>query len=144
MPCRVLIQLLLEYVQLPSQICFHLSLLPLPALATEPCGSLNTPCPSPPSSRSWPLPGPLFRTLFPGLVPYLFSSVQFSRSVVSDSLNRSTPGLPVYHQLPEFTQTHVHRVSDAIQPSHPLLSPFSSCPQSLPASESFPMSQLFT
>ena len=39
--------------------------------------------------------------------------------------------------------THVHRVSDAIQPSHPLV-PFSSCPQSLPASESFPMSQLFT
>ena len=38
-------------------------------------------------------------------------------------MNRSTPGLPVYHQLPEFTQTHVHRVSDAIQPSHPLSSP---------------------
>ena len=40
-----------------------------------------------------------------------------------DPMNRSTPGLPVYHQLPEFTQTHVHRVSDAIQPSHPLSSP---------------------
>ena len=55
-----------------------------------------------------------------------FSSVQFRRSVVSDSydpINRSTPGLPVHHQLPEFTQTHVHRVSDAIQPSHPLSSP---------------------
>ena len=38
-------------------------------------------------------------------------------------MNRSTPGLPVYHQLPEFTQTHVHQVGDAIQPSHPLLSP---------------------
>ena len=38
-------------------------------------------------------------------------------------MNRSTPGLPVYQQLPEFTQTHVHQVSDAIQPSHPLLSP---------------------
>ena len=38
-------------------------------------------------------------------------------------MNRSTPGLPVHHQLPEFTQTHGHRVSDAIQPSHPLLSP---------------------
>ena len=48
---------------------------------------------------------------------------QFSRSVVSDSLqpmNRSTPGLPVHHQLPESTQTHVHGVGDAIQPSHPL------------------------
>ena len=51
---------------------------------------------------------------------------QISRSVVSDSLppmNRSTPGLPVHHQLPEFTQTHVHWVGDAIQPSHPLSSP---------------------
>ena len=57
-------------------------------------------------------------------------------------MNHSTPGLPVHHQLPEFTQTHVHRVSDSIQPSHPVF-PFSSCPQSLPASESFPMSQLF-
>ena len=38
-------------------------------------------------------------------------------------MNHSTPGLPVHHQLPEFTQTHIHRVSDAIQPSHPLLSP---------------------
>ena len=55
-----------------------------------------------------------------------FSSVQFSRSVVSDSLhpmNCSMPGLPVHHQLPEFTQTHNHRVGDAIQPSHPLSSP---------------------
>ena len=41
-----------------------------------------------------------------------------------DPMNRSTPGLPVRHQLPEFTQTHIHRVSDAIQPSHPLLSLF--------------------
>ena len=39
-----------------------------------------------------------------------------------DPMNRSTPGLPVHHQLPEFTETHVHRVSDAIQPSHPLAS----------------------
>jgi len=43
-------------------------------------------------------------------------------------MNRSTPGLPVHHQLPEFTQTHVHRVSDAIQPSHPLSSPFPPAP----------------
>ena len=41
-----------------------------------------------------------------------------------DPMNHSTPGLPVHHQLPEFTQTHVHLVSDAIQPSHPLSSPF--------------------
>ena len=64
-------------------------------------------------------------------------------------MNRSTPGLPVHHQLLEFTQTHSHRVSDAIQPSHPLSSPslpafpFSSCLQSFPESGSFPMSQFF-
>ena len=47
-------------------------------------------------------------------------------------MNHSMPGLPVHHQLPEFTQTHVHRVSDAIQPSHPLLS--SSPPAPIPPS----------
>ena len=58
-------------------------------------------------------------------------------------MNRSMTGLPVHHQLLEFTQTHVHRVGDAIQPSHPLSSPSPPAP-SLPASGSFPMSQLFT
>ena len=58
----------------------------------------------------------------------IFSSVQFSSVTQScltlcDPMNRSMPGLPVHHQLPEFTQTHVHRVGDAIQPSHPLSSP---------------------
>ena len=72
-----------------------------------------------------------------------FSSVTQSCPTLCDPMNRSTPGLPVHHRLPGFTQTHVHRVCDAIQPSHPLVIPFSSCPQSLPASESFPMSQLF-
>ena len=79
---------------------------------------------------------------------FFFSSVQFSSIAQScptlcDPMNRSTPGLPVHHQLPEFTQTHVHRISDAIQPSHPLSSPSPPAPQSLPASESFPMSRLF-
>ena len=54
----------------------------------------------------------------------------------------STPGFSVLHQLLEFVQTHVHWISDAIQPSHPLLPPFP-CLQSFPASESFPMSRLF-
>ena len=51
--------------------------------------------------------------------------VQFSSivSVSCDPMDCSMPGLPVHHQLPEFTQTHVHWVGDAIQPSHPLLSP---------------------
>ena len=52
-----------------------------------------------------------------------FSSVAQSCLTLCDPMNHSMPGLPVYHQVPEFTQTHVHRVSDAIQPSHPLLSP---------------------
>ena len=58
----------------------------------------------------------------------MFSSVQFSSVTQScpslcNPMNRRTPGLPVHHQLPEFTQTHVHWVDDAIQPSHPLLAP---------------------
>ena len=52
------------------------------------------------------------------------------------------PGFPVYHQLPELAQTHVHQVSDAIQPSHPVV-PFSACLQSFPALGSFPLSQFF-
>ena len=52
-----------------------------------------------------------------------FNSVAQSCLTLCDPVNRSTPGLPVHHQLLEFTQTHVHGVSDAIQPSHPLLSP---------------------
>ena len=58
------------------------------------------------------------------------STVQFSHSVVSvcDPMNRSTPGLPVHNQLPESTQTHVYRVGDAIQPTHPLLSPSPTAP----------------
>ena len=50
-------------------------------------------------------------------------SVTQSCPTLCDPMNRSTPGLPVHHQILEFTQTHVHRVSDAIQPSHPLSSP---------------------
>ena len=58
-----------------------------------------------------------------------FSSVQLSSVAQScltlcDPMECSTPGLPVHHQLPEFTETHVHGVGDAIQPSHPLSSPF--------------------
>ena len=52
-----------------------------------------------------------------------FSSVTQSCLTLCDSMNHSIPGLPVHHQLPEFTQTHVHWVGDATPPSHPLLSP---------------------
>ena len=56
------------------------------------------------------------------------SSVAQSCPTLCDPMNRSTPGLPVHHQLPEFTQTHVHRVGDAIQPSHPRSSPSTPAP----------------
>ena len=76
-----------------------------------------------------------------------FSSIQFisvaqSCPTLCDSMDCSTPRLPVQHQLLESTQTHIHWVNDTIQPSHPLSSP-SLHPQSFPASGSFQMSQLF-
>ena len=57
------------------------------------------------------------------MVSYQFSSVAQSCPTLCDPMNRSMPGLPVHHHLPEFTQTHVHLVSDANQPSHPLSYP---------------------
>ena len=57
-----------------------------------------------------------------------FNSVAQSCLTLCDPMNRSMPGLPVHHHLPEFTQTHVHQVRDAIQPSHPLSSPSSPAP----------------
>ena len=64
----------------------------------------------------------IFMCLFPTtrFISVQFSSVAQSCPTLCDPMNPSTPGLPVRHQLPEFTQTHVHRVNDAIQPSHPL------------------------
>ena len=76
------------------------------------------------------------------MISQKFSSVIQSCPTPCDPMNCNTTALAVHHQLPESTQTHVHRVGDAIQPSHPVI-PFSSCPQSSPASGSFQMSQLF-
>ena len=76
---------------------------------------------------------------------WVFNAVQFNHSVVTDSLQpheQQHARPPVQHQLPEFTQTQVHWVGDAIQPSHSL-GPFSSRLQSFPASGCFPMSQFF-
>ena len=67
--------------------------------------------------------GPLRNVAIPRALSVQFSSVTQSRPTLCNPMNHSTPGLPVHHQLTEFTQTHVHRVSDAIQPSHPLSSP---------------------
>ena len=58
-----------------------------------------------------------------GIGSVQFSSATQSCPALCDSMDCSPPGLPVHHQLPEFTQTFVHQVGDAIQPSHPLLSP---------------------
>ena len=77
------------------------------------------------------LPGSSVHGIFPGkstgvgchCLLHQFSSAAQSCPTLCDPVNCSTPGLPVHHQLPEFTQTHVHRVGDAIKPSHPLSSP---------------------
>ena len=94
-------------------------------LPCPPPRDLTDPGIKPVSLMSPALAGRFFTTSATWEVP---SSVQFSSVALlcltlCDPMNRSTPGLPVHHQLPEFTQTHVHRVSDAIQPSHPLSSP---------------------
>ena len=66
---------------------------------------------------------PCENPLSSGSVSVQFSSVAQLCPTLCDPMNRSTPGLPVHHHLPEFTQTQVHRVRDAIQPSHPGSSP---------------------
>ena len=71
-----------------------------------------------------------------------FSLVRQSCLTLCDPMDCSMPGFPVHHQLPDLAQTHVHWVSDVIQPSHPLLSP-SPPASNLPESGSFPMSQFF-
>ena len=75
---------------------------------------------------------------------YQFSSVAQSCPTLCNPRHWSMPGLPVHRQLPEFTQTHVHQVGDAIHPSHPLSSPSPPALNSFPASGSFQMSQFFT
>ena len=69
------------------------------------------------------------------------SLVQFSSASLCNPMDCTMPGFPVYHQLPELTQTHIHRVGDAFSPS---IFPFSSHLRSFPESWSFPMSQFFT
>ena len=76
-----------------------------------------------------------------------FDSAQFSCSVEYNSATPGlpdcrTPGLPVHYQLPDLAHTHIHRVGDAIQPSHPLSSPSPPAPNPSQPSESFPMSQV--
>ena len=65
----------------------------------------------------------LLPSIFPSISSVQFSSVTQSCPTLRNPMNHSTPGLPVHHQLPEFTQTRVHQFGDTIQPSHPLSSP---------------------
>ena len=84
------------------------------------------PCPTPgdlPNPGIEPRSPTLQADSLPSEPSVQFSSVTQSCPTLCDPMNCSTPGLPVYHQLPEFTQIHVHWVGDAIQPSHPLPSP---------------------
>ena len=74
----------------------------------------------------------------------LFSSVAQFCPTLCDPMSHSTPGLPVHHELMEVTQTHVHRVSDAIKPSHPLSSTSLPAPNPSQYQRASPMSQLFT
>ena len=95
------------------------------------------PCPqSRPASESFPM-----SQLFAGGGQSIRVSVLCP--TLCDPMDCSMPSFPVHHQLPELAQTHVHQVSDAIQPSHPLSSPLF-LPSIFPASGSFPMSQFFT
>ena len=77
---------------------------------------------------SWQIYGETLETVADFIFSVQFTSVTQSCLALCDPVNCSTPGLPVHHQLPEFTQTHVHGVGDPIQPSHPLSSPFPPAP----------------
>ena len=84
------------------------------------------------------------KSLYKWVLSVQFSSVAQSCLTPCDPMNCSTPGLPVHHQLPEFTQTHVHRVGDAIRPSHLIIChPLLLLPSIPPSIRAFPMSQLF-
>ena len=102
----------------------------LECVACPPPGNLLDTVMEPASLTSPALAGGFFTTSTTWEAPLYsirhsvqFSSVTQSCPTLCDPMNHSTPGLPVHHHLPEFTQTHVHRVRDAIQPSHPLSSP---------------------
>ena len=84
----------------------------------------------------------VFAFFIPDVSVY-FSSVIQSCPTLCDPMNHSTPGLPVHLQLPEFTQIHIHRVSDAIRPSHHLSSPSPPAPNPFQHQNLFTVSQNF-
>ena len=93
--------------------------------------------------KTWALLPGVWVSTYPSETIVVRCSVSQSCLTLFDPMDYSTPGFSVLPYLPEFAQTRDHWASDAIQPSHPVF-PFSSCPQSFPASGSFLVSQLFT
>ena len=114
-PCRGLFSLPFFFF-LPHRVAYGISVL-------QPGIEPVTPAFNPWTTREVPV-----------LISAHLSSVAQSCPTLCDPMDRSMPGFPVHHQLPEFTQTHVHRVGDATQPSHPLSSPSppANCQQVLP------------
>ena len=108
--------------QLPEFTQTHIHRVGDAIQSSHPLSPPSPPAPNPSQHHSLFISSPFWNQ---------FSSVAQSCPTLCDPMNRSTKGLPGHHQLPEFTQTHVHRVSDAIQPSHPLSSPSPPAPNSL-------------
>ena len=121
--CRWFVQFKVNIIFLGGGMLRHTACrILVPLLRIEPrATAVEMPSPSHWTSRELPVTT-FFKALL-YLLLFQFISVAQSCPTLCDPMNRSTPGLPVHQQLPEFTQTHVHRVSDAIQPSHPLSSP---------------------
>ena len=103
--------------QSPAPAAVHCWRIPPQETLTHSAGSVSVESLGPGAHKNCPQ----FVVILPSLDQ--IRSVAQSCPTLCDPMNHSTPGLPVHHQLPEFTETHVHRVSDAIQPSHPLWSP---------------------
>ena len=121
---------LASFIELPMVICFAYGNVHVSVLFSQIIPPFHSPTESKKSILyicllCWP-EYRIVITIFPNFL-YMRSvklgSVVQSFPILCDPMNHSTPGLPVHHQLPEFTQTQVHRVNDAIQPSHPLSSP---------------------
>ena len=110
-----------------SQVSGSPELAPQPFLHAVPSQEMMVtwavPHRAPRAANGGPFPGQQEESRPSKILSVQFGSVAQLCPTLCDPMNRSTPGLPVHHHLPEFTQTHVHRVRDAIQPSHPLSSP---------------------
>ena len=103
----------------PTNICWVTTIPDIAPKTSYSAGKTNSHCSI---NEEWRENGSYWEILL-DISSVQLSSVAQSCPTFCDPMNHSTPGLPVHHQLPKFTQTHIHRVGDAIQPSHPLSSP---------------------